>query len=177
MGWESKESRQRRYRRLATTLADAKERGIKIECRRCHEDEQASQCQVHGGQIICNECHCEIGRNNRCNNPFTYRCRDSRFRAKKAGVPHTIDSDYVAKLWKLQGGLCHYSGLPMKFPGETGSRDPYVFSIDRIEGSGGYVPGNVVLCLDCINRFKGIMATEELILVAKAIAKRHGRKT
>ncbi len=69
----------------------------------------------------------------------------------------TIFASYLQYLWNLQQGKCYWSGLPLS----TESRNQLRVSLDRLDNTRGYEPGNVVLAAWCINRFRGDMTPEE----------------
>ena len=63
---------------------------------------------------------------------------------------YEIDLDYVMGLWESQEGKCALSELPMKYEFD----DLCSVSIDRVDSSLGYVPGNVQLVCQWVNRAK-----------------------
>lgn len=63
----------------------------------------------------------------------------SRYRATKSGLDHTIDTKYLQGLWDGQNGCCAISGRPMSIFGPRGSDDYWnSVSIDRINSDLGY---------------------------------------
>ena len=72
----------------------------------------------------------------------------------------TIDSEFVVEMWKRQRGRCAYLNIKMnptsmkKKDNNKGGSDPYVFSIDRKDPKGNYVPNNVHLVCWLANRMK-----------------------
>ena len=61
---------------------------------------------------------------------------------------------YVDKLIDDQEGLCAITGIKLQFDGEVDDRE-LRYSLDRIDSSGHYEPGNLqVVCL-FVNRWKG----------------------
>lgn len=84
---------------------------------------------------------------------------------KRAEV--TIDQNYLMALYDKQEGLCALSGVRMTWA--TGKTAPTSISIDRIDGSKGYVDGNVRLVCVAVNAFRGIMNDQELLKMAKAL--------
>ena len=70
-------------------------------------------------------------------------------------------------LWVAQGGRCALSGIEMTWA--KGKALPTSISMDRIDQTKGYVPGNVrLLCLG-VNALRGIQTDEETIAMARAI--------
>jgi hypothetical protein len=65
-----------------------------------------------------------------------------------------------------QNYLCYYSGISL----DLTSPKNMAPSIDRLDNTKGYIPGNVVFCLWCINRAKSNMTEEEFLVICKSIA-------
>jgi hypothetical protein len=81
------------------------------------------------------------------------RCKQ---RAKKSGVECTIDSDYLKSIWN---DVCPILGIPLIISkGKLSDNSP---SIDRIDPSKGYVPGNVVVISNRANVIKSYGTLEE----------------
>lgn len=64
-----------------------------------------------------------------------------------------INMDYVWDIYKSQGGVCYYSGIPIQFT-PSYKRKNQTASIDRIDSSKGYINGNIVICHKNINLMK-----------------------
>ncbi len=62
--------------------------------------------------------------------------------------------DYLRSLLVKQGNRCALSGLAMQFDGQHTDEDLLV-SLDRIDSSGHYAPGNLQVVCRFINRWKG----------------------
>lgn len=92
------------------------------------------------------------------NNILLYRIRTAKSRALKSGIDFMIDYDLVSKLWEEQKGLCYYSNLPMKLQRDN---NRFSVSLDRLDSTQGYVPGNVVLCCANINIMKNDLSLPE----------------
>ncbi len=72
----------------------------------------------------------------------------SRMRtARGRNCPVLIGEEYISSLWEKQGGLCYFTGLRMTK--ELDRLD--TVSIDRLDPSLGYEPGNVVLATKAAN--------------------------
>lgn len=76
----------------------------------------------------CKVCRCEI---------------DKLTRSTPKGYEMDIDFDYLVNLWKHQGGLCAYTGIPMNF-GYCKDID-WACSIERIDSMQGYNKNNICL--------------------------------
>lgn len=89
-----------------------------------------------------------------------------------------IDIDFVSQMWKDQNGRCCLSGVEFIVENETnhhvGSRDPRSPSIDRIDCTKGYVPGNVRLITTFINTAIGTWGPSVLTNIAISMATKHG---
>ena len=61
---------------------------------------------------------------------------------------YTINSDYLKDLWESQKGLCHYTKIPMVHQVQS----DFQCSIERLDPTKGYIPGNVALaCIEMNN--------------------------
>jgi hypothetical protein len=88
----------------------------------------------------------------------------SRYRAKKDGREHNIDTAYVRGLYEGQEGMCALSGLEMTIRGERGSYEYWrSISLDRINSDLGYIEGNVQLVCTGVNYMKKDMSDELFI--------------
>lgn len=80
-------------------------------------------------------------------------------RKRKIQFSEDLTTEYLVELWNKQGGKCFYSGIPLSFdPKDT----VCLVSVDRIDNSKGYEPGNIVLCCYALNVFKFSYPKEEL---------------
>ena len=93
-------------------------------------------------------------------------------RSKRLGIICAISNEYVLSLWYEQEGMCLLSGLPMVLRPDTKTYVWNSMSIDRIEFSDGYVPGNVRLVLACINAFRGRMGDKQMLNVVRSMYQR-----
>lgn len=67
-------------------------------------------------------------------------------RSKEHGTPHTLTYDEFLELWSNSNKRCALSGLPFTSVKIEGNRRrPFFPSLDRIDPSKGYEPGNVRL--------------------------------
>ncbi len=92
-------------------------------------------------------------------------------RCKFEGIPVDITIVYMTQLWEQQHGKCHYTGLPMTGSGtDKGLAVWNSPSVDRLIPDLGYVQGNVVWCLNCINSFKGQLTESEFKEIVRTIS-------
>ena len=75
-------------------------------------------------------------------------------------IPCIITRQYLLDLWHRQGGVDFYTHLPLALDLPPG--DPDSPSIDRIDSSKGYTPGNVCWTAVWVNRAKGTMTPDQL---------------
>ena len=98
---------------------------------------------------------------------------NSRKRALPKGIPHTITSD---DLRHLVVSHCPYSGIELRWSLNTGlnvkgAPRPDSPSLDRLDPSKGYVPGNVVIVAHRANAIKQDATEQELIHIGLNIAR------
>lgn len=91
-------------------------------------------------------------------NMLQYRLNSASARSNRKGLAFDITLEHLEMLWADCMGLCHYTGKPMVLSKDS-KRDSV--SIDRLDSSLGYVPGNVVLCKSSCNTMKGDMSEAE----------------
>ena len=87
-----------------------------------------------------------------------------RLDAKRKGIEFTITEDYLESLWS---GYCPMLGIPLIVQSRSDAdynRD-FSPSVDRIDPSKGYVPGNVAIVSYRANRIKNDSTLQELKLI------------
>jgi hypothetical protein len=93
--------------------------------------------------------------------------RGSRQSAKKRGLEHTITKDDL-----IQVEFCPLTGI--KIDWSVSGKHMANPSIDRIDSTKGYVPGNVEI-MSCLgNSMKSNATPEQMVHFAKEILKRYG---
>ena len=76
---------------------------------------------------------------------------------KKNGIKRTepldvtIDEIYLIQQYKIQEGKCYWTGFPLNPYGVYEKDNPLSPSLERLNESLGYIPGNVVLALRLFN--------------------------
>jgi hypothetical protein len=105
---------------------------------------------------------------------FGNALRWARKRANKSNMKFQITLEEIKELFDLQEGKCFYSGIKMNIVKEDGSvtHDPFKMTIDRKDASLGYVPGNIVWCIYCVNVMKQKMSFEKMVTVCESICTR-----
>ena len=85
---------------------------------------------------------------------FLYSCKTSAIKRKQE---FNLIADDLIAMWEEQGGICCYSGLPMKLEPNT----LFSVSIERVDNNIGYVPDNTVLVCKGVNSMKSAMTGEQ----------------
>jgi hypothetical protein len=107
--------------------------------------------------------------------PFKAHLIHARRRAKEQQRECTLTLEDLKEQWELQQGLCSYTGLPMVNPETTSAyakteRLWNKASLDRIDSSKGYVPGNIEFVSMMANLCKNGWTKEDVILFCKSVA-------
>lgn len=110
----------------------------------------------------------EIKRLKRPEVVFSYCLRNCRKRYKEC----TITLEDLQEQWNKQKGICPYSGISLLVPTyKKNHNNPiYSASVDRIDSTKGYIPGNIQFVSTCINYMKNTMSDEETRFMCKCIA-------
>lgn len=83
--------------------------------------------------------------------------------AKKRGIRFTLEK---TDLWDLDYPLtCPVLGIPLT-QNKSAAKDNS-FSVDRIDNSKGYEPGNIIIVSNRANKLKGDASLEELKLIVE----------
>ena len=95
--------------------------------------------------------------------------------AKRRGLVWELDIDAtIAKI--LRQGHCKLSGVKFVYKGgKDGKRNLYCPSIDRIDSSKGYVPGNVMFVCWGVNYMKQDLPQDLFIELCTLVEKKAGR--
>jgi hypothetical protein len=92
--------------------------------------------------------------------------RVAKNQAKLRGKVFELELADLQAVWDAQGGLCHYTRLPMTFI----AKDHFKVSLDRLDPAGGYTRGNVVLCASTINLMKRNLTLPVFESMVKALS-------
>lgn len=102
-------------------------------------------------------------------NPAMKLLNTCRKNAKRRGQECTITADDIKGM--LAPMTCAASGLPLtRERGDGSARNPWAPSVDRIDNSKGYVPGNVRIVCAIFNMMRADWADDALLRVVKALA-------
>lgn len=89
---------------------------------------------------------------------YTFRTAKNRFK------DFNLTLDDLVQQWNAQGGICPYSHIQLDLP-EYCKKVHFSVraSLDRIDSSKGYVPGNIQFVSTMINLMKAELPTEDVI--------------
>lgn len=96
-------------------------------------------------------------------------CRNSK-RSKRRKIECTLTVEFLLGLLESQKGRCALTGLMLTHR----QKDMYSASIDRIETTGHYTPGNVQLTCRAINFMKNDKSNQEAISFLESIRSSSG---
>ena len=95
-----------------------------------------------------------------------------KHQAEIRNLDFTIDLDFIVNLMEKQNFKCALTKIDIHFPEQGTPTDGSMpASIDRIDSSKGYIPGNVQIILKKVNMMKQQYTQEEFIEVCKLVAK------
>ena len=99
---------------------------------------------------------------------FSYFLRNCKKRYKEC----TLTLIDLQEQWIKQNGICPYSGIKLNIPTYKKHYNTpiYTASVDRIDSSKGYIPGNIQFVSTCINYMKHTMSNSDTWLMCKHIA-------
>lgn len=99
---------------------------------------------------------------------FRYYLRNCKKRFKEC----TITLNDLYNQWVTQSGICPYSGIKLKLANYVKNHnDPlYTASVDRIDSSEGYIPGNIQFVSTSINYMKNTLSDSDTKYLCKCIA-------
>jgi hypothetical protein len=108
--------------------------------------------------------------------PFRQHYRLARRRVKTHRRECTITLEYLKEIWEKQGGLCVYTGWELDNPATSSDWNkqklhPKTASLDRIDSSLDYIPGNVQFVSLIANYAKRDFQEEELFEFCEAVVR------
>ena len=89
----------------------------------------------------------------------------SRKRAQASGIPFAIEPDDI----KMRT-YCPYLDIKLEF--NQGQHQASSYTLDRIDNTKGYVPGNIEVISFKANQMKSNASSRELLFFARAILER-----
>lgn len=108
-------------------------------------------------------------------NPARTLFNQCKCNARQRKLPFELTLQMVEEF--LVGMTCSATGLPLTFDrGEGGryARRPWFPSLDRLDNSKGYIPGNVRVVCSLYNFMRSNHSDEDVLAVARALVARHG---
>lgn len=108
-------------------------------------------------------------------NPVRTLFTQCKCNARQRKLPFELTIQMVEEL--LKDMTCSATSLPLTFDsidGERYARRPWFPSLDRLDNSKGYVPGNVRVVCSLYNFMRSNHADEDVLTVARALVARHG---
>jgi hypothetical protein len=91
-----------------------------------------------------------------------------RVRAKQMGRECSVTVEQLEEILHSQDYKCFYTGMPITL--ELGHQ---TLSVDRIDPTKGYVPGNIAMTAWIINNMKRDLSHERFIDLCKAVVAHH----
>lgn len=107
-------------------------------------------------------------RNWRLDNPAKVLLNSARSSARERGWALTITVQDIEPL--VESMTCALTGLTLRWQGLC--RDPLAPSLDRIDSSQGYIPGNVRVVAWVINRMRGDLPDPEFLAFARLLVEK-----
>ncbi len=153
----------------------------KSMCRKCHcwlakDDFTAGSGRKSGCSSYCKKCTVVVRREDCTQAKYRRRHRLSamywgaKSRAKQKDLAFTISLEYVRSLYD---GKCALTGLEFNLEGNV-KQHPRTLSMDRIDSSKGYEPGNVRLICYALNVSFGHWGMEETLPIMRELLIRQG---
>ena len=91
-----------------------------------------------------------------------YHYQKFKERTESRKLTFEITGDYINQLCIKQNRRCAVTNQPIcSFYADRNATSPWVYSIDRIDNSLGYVPGNIRLTTKDANMCRGMLSVDE----------------
>ena len=129
---------------------------------------------------ICKKCESKDMERRYNLNPIPQMISNAKIRAKQKGVPFKLTATYIKSIWPTDN-KCPV--LNVKFEmgyskvGGKKKNKTYSPSLDRVNPKKGYVPGNLVIISDIVNRMKQDATLDIMEKIYKFYKKRQNDKT
>lgn len=136
--------------------------GLMAECKACMSDRH-SRWRAANSTPEFRAKKVAVTQEMRKRNPRAQLLRQARARAKKKGIEFSITLADVP--W---ADVCPVLGISLRYGGWGGfGGKPDSASLDRIDNTKGYVPGNVAVISDRANKLKGNATADELEAIVR----------
>lgn len=108
------------------------------------------------------------------NHPARHVFIHTRGNAAKKSIPFELTLDWVEE--RFAAGVCEVTGLALVMTEaySHGHKHPFRPTIDRIDNSKGYAPGNCRVVCWIFNLAKADWTDEEVFTMARALINKHG---
>lgn len=93
--------------------------------------------------------------------------------AFKRGIPFLVDAEYLEQLYENQGRRCVLTGARLNMGDSNFRMSSMTASVDRIDSSGIYEPGNVQWVHKMVNTMKWDLSQQDFINICHAVAAMH----
>jgi hypothetical protein len=104
---------------------------------------------------------------------FNHLLASYRAAAEQRGIEWRLSED---EFRTLVTGNCYYCGVvPKQISGQSTVGRFIYNGVDRLNNSGGYVPGNVVSCCGTHNQMKGTMSYEQFVANCEVVVRHRDR--
>lgn len=124
-------------------------------CSKCEDD--LPLVKFYPGRPHCIPCDQSQKVQFRQTNPELMMWRAARYRAKRDQREFSISVEDIKNIWT---DTCPIYQIPLKM--NQGTPGPDSYSLDRIDNSKGYVPGNIAIVSNLFNMEKGRLTPEIL---------------
>lgn len=144
---------------------DAQGRRLCSTCRISLTPENSTRSDTH-----CRQCRSTQQKLGKTKQPWFVRAHSSLgVGARRRAIPFNISAKDILDQFERQGGVCAYSGVKMTIK-EYGVKRGTDASIDRVDNSVGYEPGNIKAVCRALNVAKMDMPLSEFVGWCKSVA-------
>lgn len=147
------------YRALCKTCAKQKRKPVTKEQSQAHHQRYKAKRNRQSAEYA----HSLHGR-------FTMMFLQAKKRSVKRGLECSISVEWLKSKWNEQGGKCLLTGIPFDLapPDEGDHFNPHSPSVDRVDSTLGYTPGNTRLILTAMNIALGTWGEEHFNKMSRA---------
>ena len=98
---------------------------------------------------------------------------ESRRGARRRGIEYSLTLRDIQRLVDRAQGRCEVTGLPFSQEKLGRTSRPFIASLDRIDSTLGYHPGNMRLVCHCVNRAMNDWGEQVLFIMVSALISRY----